>query len=76
MKKKVISLYSSQGLGNQLFNYTFIKNLYKFNYDSELTIKLYFNRKSKSDRNFLLNELIDNPSNRVKFFYNNKLNYF
>lgn len=76
MHNKSINVYMSQGLGNQLFIYSFILNLIESNNASDLDIKILFNRKSKKDREFLLQELIKFDSDKISFNYNRNLGYF
>ena len=76
MRKKRINVYMSQGLGNQLFIYSYILNLIQINASSILKVRILFNRKSKSDREFLLEKLIKIDSNQILFSSNRQFGYF
>ena len=76
MRKKRINVYMSQGLGNQLFIYSYILNLIQINASSILKVRILFNRKSRSDREFLLEKLIKIDSNRILFSSNRHFGYF
>jgi hypothetical protein len=76
MRKKRINVYMSQGLGNQLFIYSYILNLIQINASSKLKVRILFNRKSKSDREFLLEKLIKADSNQILFSSNRHFAYF
>lgn len=76
MRKKRINVYMSQGLGNQLFIYSYILNLIQINASSILKVRILFNRKSKSDREFLLEKLIKTDSNQILFSSNRHFGYF
>jgi hypothetical protein len=66
----------SQGLGNQLFIYSFILNLIQVNTSSEFSIKILFNRKPKKDREFLLEKLINIDSHQISLSSNKNFEYF
>jgi hypothetical protein len=76
MREKKISVYMSQGLGNQLFIYSYILNLIQANTSNILRIKIQFNRKSKKNREFLLGELIKIDSDQISFSSNKNFKYF
>jgi len=76
MRRKKISVYMGQGLGNQLFVYSYIMNLVKSNFSNNLKIEILFNRKSKDDRQFLLDELINLDSDKIYCSSNNQIGYF
>ena len=72
--KKRINVYASQGLGNQLFIYAYIKNL--LSNRSISVIKIHFNRNSMIGYGFWLKSLTDKYSNRIYFQLNNSFEYF
>jgi hypothetical protein len=76
MRKKRIKVYMSQGLGNQLFIYSYILNLIQINTSSVIKIRILFNRKSKKNREFLLEKLIKIDSNQISFSSNKNFEYF
>jgi hypothetical protein len=76
MRKKKINVYMSQGLGNQLFIYSYILNLIQVNTSNMLKIKILFNRKSKSQREFSLEKLIKIDSDQIFFSSNRNFGYF
>ena len=76
MSNKKISVYMGQGLGNQLFVYSYILNLVKNNSSNDLKINILFNRKSNNERKFLLGELINLDSDKISFSLNNQIEYF
>ena len=65
----------SQGLGNQLFIYTYILNLIAKYVEDDLRVTIMFNRNFKSGREFMLKELIELDSNTIKFKFNKDINY-
>jgi hypothetical protein len=75
LPKKNLSLYMSQGLGNQLFFYTYILNLIEKYINEDLRITIFFNRKFKPGREFILKELIELDSSIIKFQYNTGIKY-
>jgi hypothetical protein len=75
MRKKKISVYLSQGLGNQLFVYSYLLNLIHKNSDKYISIIIYFNRKHKSNREYLLADLFGGDSNTVLFKLNDNFLY-
>lgn len=66
----------SQGLGNQLFIYSYILNLIARYVDDDLRVTIMFNRNFKSGREFMLKELIELDSNTIKFKFNKGINYW
>ena len=71
--KKRINVYASQGLGNQLFVYAYIKNL--LSNESVGVVKIHFNRNSKIGFEFWLKDLISKSHNRIYFRLNNSFEY-
>jgi hypothetical protein len=65
-----------QGLGNQLFIYSYIMNLLIKNSNKNFEVRIYFNRKANSISQFQLSDLISQYPDKIKIFKNNKVCYF
>ena len=71
-----INVFMGQGLGNQLFIYSYIMNLLIKNSNKDLEVRIFFNRKANSTSQFQLSDLIKQYPDKIKFSKNNKINYF
>lgn len=65
-----------QGLGNQLFTYSYILGLQKSAKPRKLELSVWFNKNPKLDREFKLGILIKNNSHNIRLRFNNEFIYF
>ena len=76
MIKKHLNVFMGQGLGNQLFIYSFILNLFSKSDHGKLKIAIYLNKFPKNDRDFKLNRLIFINSKNISINFNKSLYYY
>ena len=76
MPKKSINIFMGQGLGNQLFTYSYILGLQKSAKPGKLELSVWFNKNPKLDREFKLGILIKNNSHNIRLRFNNEFIYF
>ena len=62
-----VNVFMGQGLGNQLFIYSYIMNLLIKNSNKDLEVRIFFNRKANSTSQFQLSDLIKQYPDKIKF---------